>query len=321
MNDIDVSVIIVSWNVQSHLTRCLESLPAAFNGAYSWEAIVVDNASEDGSPDIASRIGPSTRVIANTENRYYTAAANQGLEVAKGRHLLLLNPDAVPRPGSLARLAAYAETHLDTGLTGPCILDSEERQDLRTGRHYPTPWSECLDWAGITRRFPKSRFWAANLRPHYDRAHTAAVPLLSGACLLLPEHVPASLRKLDMHFPMYAEDVDLSRRIQQAGYRTVLVGDAIIAHAGGQSSRQNRTHAALLAADGIQRYFWKWHGAGAAQRHRYGIACIALVKWLAFTISCILLKSHSVYVENKGLHGKLVRWALCFSPNTMPTLD
>ncbi|MCP4166255.1 MAG: glycosyltransferase family 2 protein [Chloroflexi bacterium] len=320
MSSPDVSIVIVSWNVRRHLLRCLQTLPSALGTTLSWEAIVVDNASRDGSARAVREQFSGIHVIANTQNRLYTAAANQGLTVAQGRHLLLLNPDTIPKSDSLKRLIDFAELNPSVGLLGPRIVDETDRDDLRTGRHYPTPWSECLDWAGITRRFPKSRFWAANLRPHYDRAHTAAVPLLSGACLLLPEHVSASLRKLDMHYPMYAEDVDLSRRVQQSGYRTVLVGDAIIVHAGGQSSRQNSTHAALLAADGIQRYFRQWHGAKAARRHRLGIACIALVKWLVFIISCIL-KPHSVYVEDKGLHGKLVRWALCFSPDTMPTLD
>lgn len=306
---IDLSVIIVSWNVCALLDRCLTALPAAITAAYSWEVIVIDNASEDGAVEWVQQHHPQARIIANPQNRLYTAAANQGLAAARGRHLLLLNPDTLPRPGSLARLMDFAEAHPDAGLLGPRILDASGRDDLRTGRFYPTPWSETLEWLGLVRRFPRNPFLAANLRPGFERAQVCPVPLLSGACLLLNHSLPASLRRLDPFYPMYGEDVDLCRRIQAAGYDTVLVGDSLIEHIGGESSRHDRRRTALLAADGAQRYLRAWQGLGAARWHRLGMASVATLKWVAFSLLGAVGLEPQPAVQRR-LHADLLFWAI-----------
>lgn len=305
----DLSVIIVSWNVRDRLDGCLAALPAAITPAWSAEIIVIDNASADDTVTWVQQRHPQVRIIANMQNRLYTAAANQGLALASGRHLLLLNPDTLPRPGCLARLIDFADAHPNAGLLGPRILDATGRDDLRTGRYYPTPWSETLDWLGLVRRFPRNRFLAANLRPDFDRTQIGAVPLLSGACLLLNQSLPPGPRRLDPFYPMYAEDVDLSRRIQAAGYQVVLVGDAVIEHFGGESSRLDSRRTALLAADGIQRYFRRWQGAGAARRHRLGLAAVAASKWVAFSILGVFGRVHQPAAQRR-LHADLLRWAI-----------
>lgn len=309
MNTPDLSVIIVNWNVQEHLLRCLAALPEAITTVYRWETIVVDNASSDGSADCVRRQFSQARVIANPSNRLYTAAANQGLDVASGRHCLILNPDTIPQPESIARLLAYAEAHAEIGLAGPRIVDADGHDDLLTGRRFPTLWSVFADWLGLTRRFPHNRWLSANLRPDYDRRQTASVPLLSGACLLFPEHLPASLRRFDPAFLMYGEDVDLCRRVQTAGLRTVLVGDAVIVHLGGESSRQQKLQTTLLAADGENRYFRRWHGAGAGRWHRLIVAIVAVIKVAVFGLLG-LVQRESGASQQRRIYFALFRWAL-----------
>ncbi len=305
----DLSIVIVSWNVRDSLLRCLAALPAAIEPC-DWEAIIIDNASSDGSAEEVQRCFPEMRVIANAHNRLYTAAANQGLAAASGRHLLLLNPDTLPRPSSLAHLVRYADHHVEAGLLGPRILDLQNHDDLRTARHYPTAWSEMLIWSGLTMRFPHHPLLAANLRPTYDRSQTGPVPLLSGACLLLSEHLTPDLRRLQPTFPMYGEDVDLSRRIQDAGYQTILVAKAIVIHAGAESSRQAPMRTALLAVDGANRYLRVWQGRGAARRHRLGMAMVAVGKWLGFSLLGLMgREAHPA--RQRQLHSALLRWAWC----------
>ncbi len=305
----DLSVVIVSWNVADQLMACLAALPAALTNAYRWETIVVDNGSQDGTAARLQTAFPEVRLIANGENRLYTAAANQGLVSARGRHLLLLNPDTTPQAGSLARLVRYADEHPGAGLLGPRIVDAQGRDDPRTGRRLPTPWSETLEWSGLTRRFPRQRWLAANLRPGFDRSQTGPVPLLSGACLLLSARLPSGLRQLDPHFPMYGEDVDLCRRVQAAGFATVLVGDAIIVHAGGESSRQDSTRAALLAVEGVHLYFRRWLGEAAAHRHRLGMAAVAAGKWWAFSLLGLLGREPDPAYQRR-FHAGLWHWAV-----------
>ncbi len=320
MSAVDLSIIIVSWNVRGHLERCLAALPDAVTTAHRWEVIVVDNASSDGSAEHVQQQIDQARVIANPTNHLYTSAANQGLDIAQGRHLLLLNPDTVPQPTSLARLIDYAESHTDVGLVGPRILRDDGRDDLLTGRHYPTLWSEFIDWMGLSHRFPSNRF--SNLRPNYDRGITASVPLLSGACLLLPEHLPHDLRRLDAAYPMYGEDLDLSRRIQAAGFKTVLLAEAVVTHLGAQSSQQVKAEAALLAIDAANRYFRQWHGPGTARKHRLLMAGIALIKSVAFTFIYATGRQPDA-AQKRRFYTTLLRWALSGGSNgpLTPTLN
>ncbi len=309
MNVPDLSIIIVSWNVAEHLEHCLQALAAAVTPAYRWETLVVDNGSEDGTAARLRSGFPAVHVIANKENRLYTAAANQGLAAARGRHLLLLNPDTSPQAGSLAALISYADEHPRAGLLGPRIVDAQGQDDLRTGRYLPTPWSETLEWSGLSRRFPRQRWLAANLRPDFDRGQAGPVPLLSGACLFFSEQLPPDLRLLDDAFPMYGEDVDLCRRVQAGGFATVLVAEALVSHSGGESSRQDAARAALLAVDGVHRYFRRWLGPAAARRHRLGMAGVAAAKWLLFSLLGAVGREPDPGYQRR-FHAGLWRWAV-----------
>ena len=282
----EVSIIIVSWNVREHLRRCLQALPAAAAGI-DYEVIVVDNASEDGTAAMVREAFPMVQLVVNETNTLYTAAANQGLARARCRMQMLLNPDVIPHPGSIARLVRYAEAHPEAGLLGPRIVDALGRVDWRTGRDFPTPWSEFVDWSGLGRWFQASIF-VKNRRLDYDRSQTAAVSLLSGACLLFPAHLPAYLRRLDSRYPMYGEDIDLCRRIRRADLQCVLVAEAEMTHIGGASSQQTPVFAAIQAVSAMNRYFREWDGDITARWHRLLMGWIALGKVLVFCLPSVL---------------------------------
>ena len=203
----------------------------------------------------------------------------------------------------------YAETHPQAGILGPRIFDVHGNEDLRTARHFPSVWGELVDWMGITRVFPRSRIWNANFRPAYDRSHTSVVPLLSGACLLLAPSLAPDLRRFDDYFVMYGEDVDLCRRVHSAGLETVLVAEATMTHLGGESSRQVSLRAALLAADGAQRYFRRWHGPVAALAHRAAMASVAIIKWVTFSLLGLVGREEEPG-RQRLLHAELLHWAL-----------
>ena len=306
MQQPEISVIIVTWNVREHLLRCLRALPAAVGDA-PYEVIVVDNASDDGTVEAVRGAFPEVRLIVNECNALYTRAANQGLQLARGRYKLLLNPDVVPFPGSIARLRRYAEAHQEAGLLGPRILDAEGKDDWRTGRFYPTPWSEFVDWSGLGDRFSFLPFLVKNRRIAYDRGGNSAVPLLSGACLLFPPQLPAPLRQLNPDFPMYGEDIDLCRRMDAAGYRKILVGDAVMRHIGGASSGQWPEKSALLAVAAMNRYFRRWDGVKAAWMHRALIGLVALAKVMLFCCGSMM---RSRYRRGCDIYRPILAWAV-----------
>ena len=301
----DLSIVIVSWRVWPHLRRCLLALPAAA-ADIEYEVIVVDNASSDGTVAKLRAEFPWVEVLANRENVLYTAAANQGLAQARGRMQMLLNPDVIPHPGSITRLVRYAEAHPEAGLLGPRILDPAGRDDWRTGRAFPTPWSEFVDWSGIGRWLPLPCL-LKNRRPGYDRSQTSAVPLLSGACLLFSPYLPDALRQLSAAYPMYGEDIDLCRRVWHAGLPCVLVAEARMTHVGGASSAQRPGLSAWMAVSAMNRYFSMWEGKGAARWHRWLIGWIALFKTLVF---CPLRAWHPRARRGCRVYRALLAWAL-----------
>ncbi len=304
MDSPELSIIIVSWNVWVHLAECLNALPAAAEDV-SYEVIVVDNASEDDTVSQLRRRFPHVKVLINDDNLWYTAAANQGLAMAAGKMAMLLNPDVIPHPGSIARLVRYAKVHPEAGLLGPRILQISGKVDLRTGREFPTPWSELVEWSGIVHWFPLS-WLLKNYRLGYDRTQTSAVPLLSGACLLIPAHLPPTLRQLNPSYIMYSEDIDLCRRVWQAGFQCVLVAEAEMTHIGGASSSQCPEITAYLAVSSMNRYFLEWEGERTARRHRLMIGFIAFFKTIIF---CLTTKIGFQHQRRCQVYRRLLSWA------------
>jgi len=307
----EISIIIVSWNVRAHVQRCLQALPAAMGDA-PYEIILVDNASSDGTTALVRAQFPDVRLVANDRNLLYTAAANQGLALVRGRYALLLNPDVLPHPGSIARLIRYAEANREAGLLGPRIFDASGGDDWRTGRAYPSPWSEFLDWSGLGQRFSFAPILVKNRRLAYDRSVTSAVPLLSGACLLFSRHLPTPLRKLNPEFPMYGEDIDLCRRIDRAGFQKILVADARVTHVGGASSSQRPAESALMAVMAMNRYFRKWDGSFAAWLHRALLGLTGLVKTTLFCIGALV---NARWRRGCSVYWRILRWAAINRPH------
>ncbi|MEL6151731.1 MAG: glycosyltransferase family 2 protein, partial [Chloroflexota bacterium] len=120
---VDLSIIIVNWNVADLLAACLDSI-AAHTGDLSLEIIVVDSASSDGSVDMLQERYPHVTLLAQTENVGFTRGNNIGLEIEKGRHLLLLNPDTDVIDGMLTQMVTYLDAHPDVGIVGPHTLNT-----------------------------------------------------------------------------------------------------------------------------------------------------------------------------------------------------
>ena len=301
-----LSIVIVSWNVREPLLRCLQALPAAVE-ELSYEVIVVDNASEDGTVAAVQSFFPEVKVKVNQRNLFYAAAANQGLALANGSYILLMNPDMLPHPHSIARLLRYAEAHPRAGLLGPRIFDARGQDDWRTGREYPTPWSEFVDWSGLAHLFSFMPFLLKNRRLAYDRGQSSAVPLLSGACLLFPPQLPASLRQFDPGFLMYGEDIDLCRRIDRARLQKILVSDARMTHIGGASSKQQPVITALLAVVAMNRYFHQWDGRLTAWLHRALMGLISLTKTAVFCTGSVI---HAQWRKRCRIYRRILNWAI-----------
>ena len=250
----DLSIVIVSWNVRELLARTLASLPDAVRDL-RWEAIVVDNGSRDGTVDGLAPRFPAVQWLCNPDNPGYARANNQGLAAAQGEYLLLLNPDTGPTAGSLATLVTFLADRPAAGIVGPALqLPDGTPQPYGFGGD-PTPAYLLRRNARRLLRLGPLHDWGAPV--------AATVDWVSGACLLLRRAVYARIGGLDEAMFMYFEDNELCLRARQAGWQVWREPAARVMHVGGQSLRQNRQAPAAYYAS--LRYFYAKHYSRSRQ--------------------------------------------------------
>jgi N-acetylglucosaminyl-diphospho-decaprenol L-rhamnosyltransferase len=273
---VDLSVIIVSWNVRDLLLRCL--LSVAPDG-YSCEIVVVDNGSTDGSTDMVRSSFPEVRLVANAENRGFTAANNQGLALAQGRHLLLLNPDTEVQGDALSTMVGYLDDHPEVGALGPQLRYPDgSLQSSR--RRFPTFATALVESTVV------QEWWRDNriLRRYYmaDTPDDAIqeVDWLVGACLLVRREAYQHVGGLDEGFFMYSEELDWCRRLKAAGWQIVYLPAAVVVHHEGKSSEQVVPARHIYFQSSKVRYFRKHHGRVQAEGLRWFLLATFVYQWV-----------------------------------------
>jgi N-acetylglucosaminyl-diphospho-decaprenol L-rhamnosyltransferase len=255
----DLSIIVLSWNVRELLRECLASLPQNDERV---EIIVVDAASADGSADMVQAEFPAVRLLSQAENLGYTRGNNVGLCAARGRYLLILNPDTTVAGEALADMVAYMEAHPHVGALGPQLTDPDGTVQS-TRRRFPTLATVFFESTWLQPLAPRSlldRYYARDLP---DGA-VSQVDWVMGAALLVRREAYAQVGGLDEGFFMYSEEVDWCRRLKAAGWQVVYFPPARIIHHAGRSSEQvpAATHIRFNASK--VRYVGKVYGALAA---------------------------------------------------------
>jgi len=179
---VTLSVVIVNYNVKHFAEQCLRSVIDSAAGL-AVEIFLVDNASDDGSIDFLTPRFPSVRFIANCDNRGFAAANNQALAQAKGKYLLLLNPDCLVSREALPALVRYLDERPKVGAAGLKLLSRYGEFDRASKRGFPTPWVAFCRLSGLANLFPKSRIFGRYDLLYFDEDTPAEVDALSGACI------------------------------------------------------------------------------------------------------------------------------------------
>jgi GT2 family glycosyltransferase len=230
-----LSIVIVNHNVCRYLERCLHSLYPDTE-APDVEVIILDNASADGSREYIPAHFPHHIYIYNEQNIGFARACNQGIRMASGKYILLLNPDTLLDPDTLSSTLAFADTHPEAGAIGVKMVDGNGRFLPESKRGIPTLAAAVGKLAGLYRLFPSSRrlngYYRNDLNP--DAVHR--VEVLAGAFMLIPRAVLDKVGLLDEDFFMYGEDIELSLRILRAGYVNYYLPCPIV-HYKGKSTR------------------------------------------------------------------------------------
>jgi len=289
-DDLDLSVIIVTWNCWPHLQRCLESLRPALAGLTS-EIIVIDNNSTDETLLQIREGYPDIRVIEMGVNAGFAVAANRGLKEGQGRYLWLLNPDTIVLPTAARELVAGLERHRGAGVAGPRLLQTDGTTSGVSARKYPTLLTELLEKGGI--RHLASRSTRLNLEWNECRH----VPLVSGAAMCIRRAALERVGRLDESFFLYAEDMDLCRRLQAAGWQVLYCGSAMLTHWGGGSSVNDPEGAGVEAVLSMAKYMRKYHGTIYAALYRLSMTAISAAKLLLFGYVAVLGPSGQIRIH------------------------
>lgn len=232
----DLSISVVSYNTRQQLKESLDSVFANARGI-DFEVIVVDNASQDSSPEMVRSKFPQVRLIANDENRFFACAHNQALAMAQGRHVLILNSDTVIPQGTLSELVKFLDLHPGVGAVG-CQEINSEGQTQHTGSGFRTPWIEAIDWT-VLRDVYRLRRHLQDLRlPDWDRQSSRSVDVLTDCFLMVRRDVLEALNGYDERFLLYYTEDDLCLRIWELGKQIFFNAEVYYVHRGQQSTRQ-----------------------------------------------------------------------------------
>jgi N-acetylglucosaminyl-diphospho-decaprenol L-rhamnosyltransferase len=251
----DLSVVIVTYRSREDIASCLQSVKAAVAGIHA-EIVVIDNASGDGTVEIA-QAESGVRVVALPQNVGFSAGINAGLRATTGRYVWWVNPDGRLIDGSVRDVLAWMDDHPDVGIIGGKILDPDGTVQ-RSARSFPS-YGAALGhrYSLLTRWFPGNPWSRRYLRGEATFTHPEPVDWVSGACVLHRRAVSEALHGLDEQFFMYVEDVDFCLRAWKAGWKVYFHPGIVMEHAVGGSSKQVNRPMILARHRSMWRYYRK----------------------------------------------------------------
>ena len=238
---IDLTIIIVSYNTKDFLEKCLRSVFINKPQKYSFEVIVVDNASTDGTSDAISRLkddkplAENFTFIQNKENLGFSKGNNIGVKKAKGRYVLFLNSDTEIRENTLDTMIAFMESHMDAGAATCKVMMLSGRLDDASHRGFPTPWNAFCHFSGLSRLLPYSmKFNGYNLA-WKDLNRTHEINALAGAFMLVRREAGEAVGWWDEDYFFYGEDLDFCYMLSKIGWKIYYIPVVSILHYKGVS--------------------------------------------------------------------------------------
>lgn len=273
----ELSIIIVNWKSKDYLRKCLASILAETR-ELEFEIIVIDSASFDGAEEMVRQKYPQVRFIQSAENLGFAGANNRAFAVARGRTILFLNPDTELVGPAINQLHAALAELPDAGALGAKLLNSDGSTQTSCVQAFPTILNQLLSAEVLRGLMPRARLWG--MRAIFDAgAKPAPVEIISGACLMMRRAVFEQVGQFSTEYFMYAEDVDLCYKAQQAGFTNYYFGAAVVVHHGGGSSQQARSNfSSVMMTESISQFLRKSRGRFYSLGYRWGLGAVALAR-------------------------------------------
>lgn len=303
----DLSIIIVTWNSQAHLEKCLTSVYVNTQ-SLEFETIVVDNGSFDGSGEMIARRFPQVKFIQSRTNVGFATANNLAYALSSGRALLFLNPDTELIGDALTTLFSVLRQKLNAGVVGARLLNSDGTVQTSCIQKFPSVVNQAIDANMLRMAFPRLRVWGT--WPLLDKQPSPIpVDVISGACSMIRREVFEQVGLFSADYFMYSEDVDLCFKVRQTGFTNYYVDDATVVHHGGIStSKTNQSHfSAVIMKESLFKYFSLRHGRVRAVTYRTSVVLMAIVR-------CTILFGGVMLTapKNEALRGALSKWLAVF---------
>jgi GT2 family glycosyltransferase len=282
-----LTVIIVNYNVKFFLEQCLLSVRSA-GKKLKIDVVVVDNHSTDESVTYLRPRFPEVKFIENDTNTGFARACNRGLQQAKGELVLFLNPDTIIAEDTLDKCAAFFESHPACGAAGVQMIDGSGKYLRESKRSFPSPLTSLYKLFGLSLLFPHSKIFSRYHLGHLDRNKSHTVDVLAGAFMMVRMSVLEKTNGFDEDFFMYGEDVDLSYRIQQLGYRNYYFSETKIIHFKGESTRRGSLNYVRMFYNAMSTFVKKHYGGTRAGIFNVSIHFAIWVRALIAAVSKFL---------------------------------
>lgn len=323
---LQLSVIIVNYNVKYFLEQCLHSVEKACANIAA-EIIVTDNNSTDGSREYLEKDFPSVNFIWNSSNTGFAKANNQALEKAKGDFILFLNPDTILSEDSIEKCLQFFSANKNAGAIGIHMIDGAGNFLKESKRAFPSPTTSLYKLSGLTRLFPHSETFARYHLGHLPERENHEVDVLAGAFMMMPKKVLDEIGNFDERFFMYGEDVDLSYRIQKAGYKNYYFAESTIIHFKGESTKRGSLNYVRLFYKAMNLFVKKHYSGSKAGLFIFLIQIAIMIRaffsalgkllnkiGLPILDACIILGSFGL---TRILWSNYVRQEINYSPNVL----
>jgi GT2 family glycosyltransferase len=308
----DLSIICVNWNSLNYLRKCLASLYAETK-EIAFEIIIVDNASPEGGIESLKESFPAVQIVKSETNLGFARANNLGFRYAKGKHVLLLNPDTQLR-GPAINILLDGISHLpDAGIVGGKLLNTDLSVQTAAVQKFPTILSQILNVEFLRLRWPGCPVW--DISPLFRRNnHPVIVEVIPGACMLLRSDVFGKVGMFTDDFFMYGEDLDLNCKVRNLGLKNYYLEDAEIIHHGGRSSsRQSVSNwSTLMMCRAMSKYYDKNRSPLYSGMYRYSMGISAAGRLLLLALAFPFV-NREVFRAAFSKWGIVLRWVFGFS--------
>ena len=282
----DLSVVIVSYNTRELLVECLESLYGP-DQEFSFETIIVDNDSSDGTVEAVLAAFPQVRLINNDVNLGFGMAMNRGAEIARGRYLVVLNPDTIVPPETLPCLLDYLETRKFPRVVSCRLVGLDGVNQLSCAR-FPTPLRIFMLFTRLGKLIPVESIqsyyekfdWKLLTLSEASENTIEKVDTVLGAFFILPLETFNRVDGFDERFFMHYEEIDLMKKLNSIGCNTYINPNVEVVHYGGQSTVQDYENMRFEQQRSLLLYLHKWHGTIPAQTIRYFLIVLALIRYV-----------------------------------------